>query len=54
MFFITYAKNFFIPPSEYGIGSPNAIRPFADALNSAAGGRDKVVFVNGGFTGGEM
>jgi ATP-binding cassette subfamily A (ABC1) protein 3 len=54
MFFITYAKNFFIPPSDYGIGSPNAIRPFADALNSAAGGRDKVVFVNSGFTGGEI
>jgi ATP-binding cassette subfamily A (ABC1) protein 3 len=54
MFFITYAKNFFIPPSEYGIGSPNPIRPFSNALESATGGRNKVVFVNNGHTGGEI
>jgi ATP-binding cassette subfamily A (ABC1) protein 3 len=54
MFFITYAKNFFIPPSEFGIGSPNPIRPFSNALNAASGGRDKVIFVNNGYTGGEI
>ncbi|EAT88627.1 hypothetical protein HBI56_042380 [Parastagonospora nodorum] len=54
MFFITYAKNFFIPPSEFGIGSPTPIRPFSNALNAASGGRDKVVFVNNGHTGGEI
>ncbi|KAF1914834.1 hypothetical protein BDU57DRAFT_305757 [Ampelomyces quisqualis] len=54
MFFITYAKNFFIPPSEFGIGKPSPIRPFADALSAATGGRDKVVFVNNGYTGGEI
>lgn len=54
MFFITYAKNFFVPPSEFGIGSSSPIRSFPNALNAAAGGRDKVVFVNNGFSGGEI
>ncbi|KAF3043038.1 hypothetical protein E8E11_005304 [Didymella keratinophila] len=54
MFFITYAKNFFIPPSEFGIGNPTPLRSFPNALAAATGGRDKVVFVNNGFTGGEI
>lgn len=54
MFFITYAKNFFVPPSDYGIGSPTPIRSFPDALGAAQGGRDKVVFINNGHTGGQI
>lgn len=54
MFFITYAKNFFIPPSQFGIGNPTPIRSFPNALAAATGGRDKVVFVNNGFTGGDI
>lgn len=54
MFFITYAKNFFVPPSEFGIGNPTLIRSFPDALAAASGGRDKVVFVNNGNTGGQI
>lgn len=54
MFFITYAKNFFVPPSEFGIGNPSPIRTFPDALASAQGGRDKVVFINNGNTGGQI
>lgn len=54
MFFISYAKNFFVPPSEYGIGEPSLIRSFPDALSAAQGGRDKVVFVNNGHTGGDI
>ncbi|KAH9860369.1 hypothetical protein J1614_011700 [Plenodomus biglobosus] len=54
MFFITYAKNFFVPPSEFGIGNPTLIRTFPNALNAATGGRDKVIFVNNGHTGGEI
>jgi ATP-binding cassette subfamily A (ABC1) protein 3 len=41
MFFITYAKNFFVPPSGFGIGDPTPIRSFPNALNAAGGGRDK-------------
>ncbi|EUC43423.1 hypothetical protein COCMIDRAFT_7118 [Bipolaris oryzae ATCC 44560] len=54
MFFITYAKNFFVPPSEFGIGNPSPIRSFPDALAAAQGGRDKVIFVNNGNTGGQI
>ncbi|KAF2112320.1 hypothetical protein BDV96DRAFT_550472 [Lophiotrema nucula] len=54
MFFITYAKNFFVPPSEFGIGSPTAIRSLADALNAAQGNRNTVVFVNNGHSGGDI
>jgi ATP-binding cassette subfamily A (ABC1) protein 3 len=54
MFFITYAKNFFIPPSQFGIGNPTPIRSFPNALAAATGGRDKVVFVNNGHTGGDI
>ncbi|KAF2792643.1 P-loop containing nucleoside triphosphate hydrolase protein [Melanomma pulvis-pyrius CBS 109.77] len=54
MFFITYAKNFFVPPSEFGIGSPVAVRSLENALNAAQGGRDTVVFVNNGHTGGDI
>ena len=54
MFFITYAKNFFVPPSEFGIGRPLAVRSFENALNAAKGNRNTVVFVNNGHTGGDI
>ncbi|KAF2266241.1 nod factor export ATP-binding protein I [Lojkania enalia] len=54
MFFITYAKNFFVPPSQFGIGSPTPIRSLTDALNAAEGNRNTVVFVNNGYTGGDI
>ncbi|KAF2460525.1 putative ABC transporter [Lineolata rhizophorae] len=54
MFFMSYSKNFFIPPATYGFGSPTGLRSFQDALGSATGGRDTVAFVNNGFTGGQI
>lgn len=54
MFIISYAKNFFVPPSQYGIGSPSAIRSLPDALSVSTGNHNKVVFVNNGFTGGDI
>jgi len=54
MFFITYAKNFFVPPSEFGIGSATPIRSFENALQAATGNRNTVVFVNNGHTGGDI
>lgn len=53
MFFISYAKNFFVPPSEFGIGTPVPIRSLDNALG-AAQGRDTVVFVNNGHRGGQI
>lgn len=54
MFIISYAKNFFVPPSKYGIGSATPIRSLSSALSASAGNHDKVVFVNNGFTGGDI
>lgn len=54
MFFISYAKNFFVPPSDFGVGSPTSLRTFADALQASSGGRDTVAFINNGFTGGDI
>ncbi|KAF2804277.1 uncharacterized protein BDZ99DRAFT_511680 [Mytilinidion resinicola] len=54
MFFISYAKNFFVPPSDFGIGTPVPIRSLDNALAAAQGGRDTVVFINNGHTGGQI
>lgn len=54
MFIISYAKNFFVPPSLYGIGAANPIRSLPAALAAATGNHDKVVFVNNGLTGGAI
>ena len=54
MFFVSYAKNFFVPPSEFGIGSPFPVRSLTEGLGIASGGRDTVVFVNNGFTDGRI
>ena len=52
--FLAYARNLFIPPAHYGIGHATPLRSLAEALNDAGGGRDRVVLVNNGFTGGDI
>lgn len=54
MFIISYAKNFFIPPSLFGIGSPTPIRSLSQGLRASSGNHNKVVFVDNGFTGGDI
>ncbi|KAJ0118236.1 bc transporter [Diaporthe amygdali] len=54
MFIISYAKNFFVPPSTFGIGSPTPIRSLENALAASTGNHNKVVFVNNGNTGGDI
>ncbi|KAF1991763.1 nod factor export ATP-binding protein I [Aulographum hederae CBS 113979] len=54
MFFISYAKNFFVPPADFGIGSSRPLRSFEDALGAASSSRTQVAFVNNGHTGGEI
>lgn len=57
MLFIAYVKNFFLPPSHYGIGEPRLIRDLTTEVFNGSlslGGRNKVAFVNNGFTGGEI
>ena len=50
----SYARNLFIPPSVYGIGEPSPVRSIGAALDLVSGGRDKLILVNSGFTGGDI
>lgn len=54
MIFLSYARNLFIPPSNYGIGSATPIRSLQQGLQDAGGGRDILAFVNNGLTGGDI
>ncbi|KAM0438528.1 hypothetical protein ACHAPT_001277 [Fusarium lateritium] len=52
--FLCYTKNLFFPPSTYGIGAPLAVRTLSKAVEAVTGHRDRIVFVNNGFTGGDI
>ena len=52
--FLAYSRNLFIPPSKYGIGHATPVRPLVDSLHAVGGGRNRVAFVNNGFTGGDI
>lgn len=54
MFFISYAKNFFVPPSQFGVGLASPVMSLSNALESATGGRDKVVLIHNGYSGGDI
>lgn len=54
MIFLSYARNLFIPPSNYGIGSATPIRTLAQGLQDAGGGRSIIAFVNNGLAGGDI
>ncbi|KAI4748370.1 putative ABC transporter [Aureobasidium sp. EXF-12298] len=44
-FIISYCKNFFVPPSDFGVGSPSTLRTFEEALRAGTTGRSTVAFV---------
>ncbi|KAL8757044.1 MAG: hypothetical protein Q9184_004312 [Pyrenodesmia sp. 2 TL-2023] len=52
--FLAYARNLFIPPSRFGIADPTPVRSLAEGLAASGGGRDTVVLVHNGFTGGNI
>ncbi|KAK3063321.1 hypothetical protein LTS18_001340, partial [Coniosporium uncinatum] len=54
MFFISYAKNFFVPPSDFGVGTPSTLRSLQEAINAASSSKTTVAFVNNGHTGGAI
>lgn len=54
MFFISYAKNFFVPPSNFGIGSSTPLRSLTNALSAGDSTRNTVAFVTNGHTGGQI
>ncbi|OHE93444.1 ABC transporter [Colletotrichum orchidophilum] len=53
--FFSFAKNLFVPPAVYGVSDPRHIRTLPNALDAAASaGRQTLVFVNSGFSGGDI
>lgn len=53
--FFSFAKNLFVPPAQFGFGTPTEIRSLSDTFQvGRRSGRDKVVLVNNGFTGGDI
>uniref|UniRef100_A0A8H7TQ03 ABC-2 type transporter transmembrane domain-containing protein n=1 Tax=Bionectria ochroleuca TaxID=29856 RepID=A0A8H7TQ03_BIOOC len=53
--FFSFARNLFVPPADFGIATPSAIRSLGDAYEvGKSAGRDKVLLVNNGFTGGDI
>ncbi|MCJ1287874.1 hypothetical protein MMC26_007226 [Xylographa opegraphella] len=52
--FLSYARNLFIPPSIYGIGTPNLVQSLHKSFGEVSGDRTTLAFVNNGFTGGEI
>lgn len=52
--FLSFARFLFIPPSVYGIGEPYEIRSLSQAIGTVSGGRNKLVFVNNGLSGGDI
>ena len=43
-----------IPPSHFGIGTPQPVRSFEDALRASRGSHFKVVFAKNGYDGGQI
>ena len=56
MWFISYVRNFFLPPSVYGVGEPRLLRDIGQVFNGSVslGCRNTVAFVNNAFYGGQI
>ncbi|KAI1632809.1 hypothetical protein F4809DRAFT_626106 [Biscogniauxia mediterranea] len=53
--FLTFARNLFVRPANFGIGTTRDIRSLQDGLQAAASSnRNTVVFVNNGLAGGDI
>jgi ATP-binding cassette, subfamily A (ABC1), member 3 len=52
--FLANARHIFVPPSDYGIGASVPVKSLDVAMAEASGGRNTLVFVNGGFEGGDI
>lgn len=51
---LSFARNLFIPPSHYGVGSPQSSPSLYDVLIEDTSDRDTVVFATNGFRGGNI
>ena len=51
---VAYSQYFFNPNQRFGVGHPSPILSLPDAISHAGAGRDTVVFVDSGFSGGDI
>jgi ATP-binding cassette subfamily A (ABC1) protein 3 len=54
MIFLTYSRFLFAQPNVFGIGPPRPIRSLEDGMVAATNGRDKVIFIDNGYNGGDI
>ncbi|GJN69804.1 hypothetical protein PLICBS_003856 [Purpureocillium lilacinum] len=53
--FFSFAKDLFVPPAKFGIGTAHDVRTLAQAFDEASGSsRSKIVLINNGFYGGNI
>ncbi|KAI5866250.1 P-loop containing nucleoside triphosphate hydrolase protein [Durotheca rogersii] len=53
--FLSFARNLFVPPAVFGIGSPHPVRSLQEGLAAASDtNRNTVVFINNGLVGGDI
>jgi ABC-type multidrug transport system ATPase subunit len=53
--FLSFAKNLFVPPANFGVGASSPVWGLHDALVEASkSGRQTVAFVNNGLVGGDI
>ncbi|KAL2208048.1 putative ABC transporter [Sarocladium strictum] len=51
--FFAFSRNLFVPPATFGFGEARPVRTLTSALE-ASEGRNKVILVNSGHTGGDI
>jgi len=52
--FMSFAKNIYVPPSTFGIGTSHPILGLEQAVDTSGGGRNTIVFVDNGFKHGAI
>jgi hypothetical protein len=52
--YMSFILRVYWPKETYGIGSPTPIRTLKDAMNTATGGRNTLVFINSINSGGDI
>ncbi|KAJ6437926.1 ABC transporter [Purpureocillium lavendulum] len=53
--FFSFAKNLFVPPAKFGIGTAHAVRSLSEAFDTAKeSGRTKVVLISNGHDGSHI
>ena len=52
--FLAYARNLFLPPSQFGIAKAVPVKSLQDALRESTGSRSTVAFVDNGLKGGNI